>query len=121
MLVQVLQSVAAREGIQLPDNIAVRIADASERNARRAVLMLEAMRVRQYPFADDQQPERADWQRYVATIANDIMTEQSPQRLLKVRNMLYELLGHCVPPSLIMRELCDALLSKCDASLAGSC
>jgi replication factor C subunit 3/5 len=35
-----------------------------------------------------------------------------------VRGKLYELLGHCVPPSMLLRELCDSLLSKCDASLA---
>ena len=71
-----------------------------------------------YPFTADQRPEQADWQRYVASIAVDIMREQSPIALQTVRGKLYELLGHCVPPTLLLRQLCDALLDKCDTSLA---
>lgn len=39
----------------LPDQLALRIAQYSERNLRRAVLMLEACRVQQHPFTPTQE------------------------------------------------------------------
>jgi len=116
-IVAALQSVAKREKFDLPDSVATSIAGACERNARRAILMLEAMKARQYPFGEHQQPELADWQLYVNRIAKDIMDEQSPQRLLSVREKFYELLGHCIPAPLILRLLCDELLKRIDISL----
>ena len=44
----VLGKVARKEGLQLPDDLAQRIAVTSERNVRRAILMLETCRVHQY-------------------------------------------------------------------------
>ena len=48
----VLGKVARKEGLQLPDDLAQRIAVASERNVRRAILMLETCRVHQYVGTD---------------------------------------------------------------------
>jgi hypothetical protein len=39
----------------LPEKLALRISMASERNLRRALLMLEACRVQQHPFSPDQE------------------------------------------------------------------
>lgn len=50
-------------------------------------------------------------------IANDILSEQSPKRLYAVRGKLYELLGNCVPPELIIRVLLLELLRKLDDEL----
>jgi replication factor C subunit 3/5 len=44
---QVLQSVASKEQISLPDALANRIAIQSERNLRRAILMFEALHAQQ--------------------------------------------------------------------------
>lgn len=46
-LVGVLQQVGAKEGVPVPVELAARISKASERNTRRALLMLEACRVQQ--------------------------------------------------------------------------
>ncbi len=118
-LVAVLLAIAAKEQLTgFTSETAELVAVASERNARRAILMLEAMKARYGQIAPGAQPELADWQKHVAAIAADIMREQSPNQLLAVRAKLYELLGHCVPASLLLRELCDSLLNKCDAALA---
>ena len=37
----------------------------SERNLRRALLMLETCRVMQNPMTDDQQPQLPDWELYI--------------------------------------------------------
>lgn len=43
----ILQFVSKREGLTLPDGLAENIATASDRNLRRAILMLEACKVEQ--------------------------------------------------------------------------
>jgi replication factor C subunit 3/5 len=47
-------------------------------------------------------------------IANDILTEQTPKRLLEVRSKVYELLVNVVPPELIIRQLASELMKKVD-------
>lgn len=45
-------------------------------------------------------------------IANDILSEQTPKRLLEVRGKVYELLVNVVPPELIIRQLAAELMKK---------
>ena len=40
---------------------------------------------------------------YLRETANAIVSEQSPKRLLEVRQRLYELLTKCIPPDVIMK------------------
>lgn len=108
----VLRTVAKRESIQLPPKLAMRISQACERNLRRAVLMLEACKVHQYPLTDDQPVQLPDWQLYIHALADETLAEQSPRALLKLRGKLYELMANCVPPDLIMRTLTGALMRK---------
>ena len=109
---QVLHIVAQKESIKLPSSLAMRISMASQRNLRRAILMLEACKVHQYPLTDDQPVQQPDWQLFLGALADDILAEQSPRALLKIRSKLYELLSNCIPPDLIMRELTIALMAK---------
>jgi replication factor C subunit 3/5 len=116
-IVAVLQKVCKSERVQLPDELAVRIAAMSKRNLRRAVLMLEACKVQQYPMAPNQVVNVADWERFIGSIANDICTQQSPKSLLSVRSKLYELLTNCIPADLIIKELTRHIMRKCDDQL----
>lgn len=45
---EVLKKVSKKEGITLPEELAWRIAAASDQNLRRAILSLEATKVKQY-------------------------------------------------------------------------
>ena len=38
------------------------------------------------------------------------MREQSPKKLYDIRQKLYELLSHCIPGDVIMREILDELM-----------
>uniref|UniRef100_A0A1I8F6D8 Rubis-subs-bind domain-containing protein n=1 Tax=Macrostomum lignano TaxID=282301 RepID=A0A1I8F6D8_9PLAT len=76
-IVQVLQGTCRKEGLSLPDSLARRIAQASERNLRRALLMAEACRA---PAAALRS----------GPTAKKVLEEQSPARLLIVRTRLYE-------------------------------
>lgn len=97
--------------------LAARVAQASGRNLRRAVLMLEACRVRQYPFTEDQEVAYMDWEIYISNLARDITSEQSPQRLLAVRGKLYNLLANCIPADVILETLTRELMKTLDDEL----
>ncbi|XP_037805805.1 replication factor C subunit 3 [Lucilia sericata] len=113
----VLQAISKRENIALPSQLAERIIEKSERNLRRAILMLEACKVQQYPFTAQQDIVELDWQVFLRETASQILTEQSPAKLEKVRDRLYELLAQGVPPDVIFQGLVKELVRNCDMSI----
>ncbi|KAK9806998.1 hypothetical protein WJX72_010071 [[Myrmecia] bisecta] len=116
-IMEMLQYVAKKEGIELPQPLSSRIADASDRNLRRALLMLETCRVAQLPLTDDQPVQLTDWELYIQEVCNDILAEQTPKQLYLVRGKFYELLTNCIPPELILKRLLICLLRKLDDEL----
>ncbi|KAK7503849.1 hypothetical protein BaRGS_00004972 [Batillaria attramentaria] len=116
-ITQVLHSICKKEGLNLPGELAKRIAEKSHGNLRRAILMCEACRVQQYPFSADQEVSEPDWEVFLRDTATMIVQEQSPRRLLEVRGRLYELLSHCIPADVIIKGLLQELLSNCDGEL----
>ena len=65
--------------------------------------MCETCWVQQYPFSIDQKVTEPDWEIHLRETANLIVAEQSPQRLLEVRQRIYELLTRCIPPEMIVK------------------
>jgi len=113
----VLSSVAKKEGLNLPNELAGRIAEKANRNLRRAILMLQSCKVAQYPFSPDQAIVDLDWEVYLKQTAQHIVSEQSPKKLMEVRGRLYELLTHCIPPDVIFVGLLRELVKICDGEL----
>ncbi|XP_063985262.1 replication factor C subunit 3 [Diachasmimorpha longicaudata] len=113
----ILQLVAKKEGLNLPDGFAENVAKASERNLRRAVLMLEACKVEQYPFTSDQKITEPDWQLFLRKTATMMVAEQTPRKLLDIRGRLYELLTHAIPCDLIFKGLLQECIKNCDLPL----
>lgn len=109
-----LQHVASKENITLPHELAARISERSNRNLRRAILMLEAAKVKQYPFAPNQIVALADWEGFIDELGKLITEEQSPGRLHIARNKMYELLINCIPPEIIIKTLTNVLLKRMD-------
>ena len=68
----VLLTVAKKESLALPPVLAQRVAAASGRNLRRALLMLEATKVSSYPFTEDQALQMPDWELYIASLAKEV-------------------------------------------------
>lgn len=58
-----------------------------------------------------------DWEALVAQIADEIMAEHTPARLLQVRAKLYDLLSHCIPPTTVLKTLTFKLIPKIDDAL----
>lgn len=115
----VLQSIARKERITLPDRLAISIARESNRNLRRAVLMFETSRVHagSTVLKPDQSVQKTDWEVYVQNLAKEITKEQSPARLIATRERLYELLVNCIPASVILKTLTGELLKSLDDEL----
>lgn len=112
-----LVAVAKKEQCVCPQELAQRISLQSDRNLRRALLMLEAAKVHNPPGAAGLAPnlvvELPDWEIYIKRLSREIMQEQTPSMLLQAREMMYELLTNCIPADVIMttltRELCKVL------------
>eukprot|EP00039_Didymoeca_costata_P020132 m.340181 g.340181 ORF g.340181 m.340181 type:complete len:354 (-) comp19169_c0_seq1:154-1215(-) len=116
-IMKVLQVVAKKEGLRVPDELVARVADQSKRNLRRALLMLETCRVQQSHFSADQEVPLCDWELYIQETANIALKDQSPAKLLEVRGRLYELLTHCIPPEVVLKELARELIESLDTKL----
>jgi replication factor C subunit 3/5 len=116
-IVSVLEKTAKIENINLPKQFSEKIAERSEGNLRKALLMLESSKVEQYPFKADQQVKVPDWEKFVADIAKDIMEEQSPKKLLEIREKYYLLITNCIPPEVIIQKLANQLISVLDYDL----
>ncbi|XP_039278115.1 replication factor C subunit 3 [Nilaparvata lugens] len=116
-IVAVLQNVCKKEGVPLPDELADRIAEKSNRNLRRAILMCEACKVQQFPLTKDQEIAEPDWQVYLRDTARMVLSEQTPRKLLEVRTRLYELIVHGIPTDIIFKGLLKELIKNCDLQL----
>ncbi|GAA5894954.1 hypothetical protein JCM6882_008252 [Rhodosporidiobolus microsporus] len=130
----VLQSTAVQEGINLPDHVATLISRISSGNLRRALLSFEALHTQDPSFktikpdhsllrtgkqaaGDIEAVPRPDWEKYAAKVAEKILAEQTPEKLLEVRGMFYELLVHCLPAKLILATITKRLLDRVDEEL----
>merc|ERR1712187_640454 len=64
-IVEILFSISNKENIVLTELLAKRIADESERNLRRAILMLEACSLQPHLIKDNMQLPISDWELYI--------------------------------------------------------
>ena len=46
-----------------------------------------------------------DWEALISQIADEIMAEHSPAKILEVRAKFYDLLSHCIPATTILKVL----------------
>lgn len=119
-IAQLLIQVAKRESCQCPLELAMKISLHSDRNVRRAVLMLEAAKVQIAPASQmlaSQMVQLPDWEMYITKLSREIMAEQSPTKLLLARDMMYELLTNCIPADVIMQTLVSELMKALDDQL----
>jgi replication factor C subunit 3/5 len=112
-----LVAVGRKEQTAVPHELAMSISINSERNLRRALLMLEACKVQQAPLTADQPVLLPDWELYICRLAREILSDQSPAKLLQARDMLYELLTNCIPADIIIQTLTRELMKSMDDQL----
>lgn len=59
-----------------------------------------------------------DWTVTLKNVSSLITKEQNPNTLLSIRATFYDLLNHCIPASLILKNLSLHILESTDSSLA---
>ncbi|KAI9777352.1 MAG: Replication factor C (RF-C) subunit [Geoglossum umbratile] len=94
-----------------------RIAKESGRNLRKALLMFESVYAQNEKVTDKTPIPPPDWEALIGQIADEIIAEHTPQRILQVRAKLYDLLTHCIPPTTILKTLTFKLILKIDDAL----
>ena len=108
----VLTSAATHQHYPHLPTLHQRIAHASARNLRRALLMLEAVHA-QHPDPTDTTPiPPPDWEVLIGQIAADVLADRSSKQLLLIRAKLYDLLTHCIPATMVIKTLCAQLVER---------
>jgi replication factor C subunit 3/5 len=111
----ILSNVAEKENIEMDTQLIVNIANKTDRNLRRAVLILEALvKISTINSEPDSKivlhesmpiPE-PDWEKYIDDLAFIIITKPEPKTLLEARKKIYELLSNCIPTTIVFKRLC---------------
>lgn len=100
---EVLKSVGQKERFTDVDALNQRIAKESGRNLRRALLMYEAVHAQNEVVTERTPIPPPDWEALIGQIADEIIAEHTPARILQVRAKLYDLLTHCIPATIILK------------------
>ncbi|KAI8907836.1 P-loop containing nucleoside triphosphate hydrolase protein [Gorgonomyces haynaldii] len=114
---QVIKTVINNEGLEIPEGLVRRLANQSQGNLRKALLMAEACRVQQYPFTPSQPIPTTDWEQMIKEMSQTILREQSAKSLQTIRQQMYQLQANCIPADVIIKQLLFDLLSSVDQQL----
>ncbi|KAJ7732711.1 P-loop containing nucleoside triphosphate hydrolase protein [Mycena metata] len=113
----VLGHVAKRAGFDLPPEAAQEIINDSGGNLRKAILVLEALKMQSPDLSGPLTIAKPDWETYCQKVAVLIVTEQTPARVMEIRTKFYELLSHCIPPTVILKTVAEAVVGQVDETL----
>ncbi|KAF7362416.1 AAA domain-containing protein [Mycena venus] len=113
----VLTYVARRAYFDLPPEAAQEIIKDSGGNLRKAILVLEALKMQSPDLSGPLTIAKPDWETYCQKVAVLIVTEQTPARVMEIRTKFYELLSHCIPPTVILKTIAEAVVSQVDETL----
>lgn len=108
----ILSDVVTNERIQLETkDILQRIAHESNGNLRVSLLMLESMALNNELTLKSSSPIiKPDWFIVIQKLTRKIVKERSVNSLVECRAVLYDLLAHCIPANIILKELTFSLL-----------
>ncbi|KAK4372288.1 hypothetical protein RND71_007672 [Anisodus tanguticus] len=109
-IVDVLEFIAKQEGIELPLQMAARMASNSKSNLRQAIRSFEATWHFNTPLTENQEI-KTGWEEY---IAKNIIEEQSPKQLYDIRGKLQNLIEHNVSAEFIFMTVVEELKSNLD-------
>ncbi|KAG2355061.1 P-loop containing nucleoside triphosphate hydrolase protein [Suillus spraguei] len=113
----VLEHVAKKLKFDLPEEASQQIAEDSAGNMRKALLVFEALKMQSPDLSGSLKIAKPDWETYCHKVADLIVQEQSPARILEVRAKLYELLTHCIPPTIILKTVAERVVDRVDEAI----
>ena len=114
-IASIVRDVAEKEKITVDDQMIQEIISLSEGNLRAALLTLDRLILESGRSVKDLAPE---WKKYIADLCQSILQSNlTPDFVKTLRNNLYELLIHSIPPTVIFQHLLAGLLPKIDDAL----
>ncbi|KAJ8755834.1 hypothetical protein K2173_024379 [Erythroxylum novogranatense] len=114
-IAQVLEFIAKQESIELPRQLAEKIAAKAKNNLRQAIRSFEASWEISNSFIEDE-VILTGWEDDIANIAKKMVEEQSPRQLYIIRGKLRNLIEHDVSPDFIFESLFGELKKHVDES-----
>ncbi|KAH0790038.1 replication factor C subunit 3 [Histomonas meleagridis] len=112
-----LKAIAAAENYAVDDAALQNITEESNGNLRRAIILLEMLSTTR-SNGSTLNSVIPEWERYTDEFCKILLEEQLvPETMKKIRNHLYELLVHCIPPTEIFKRIVHTLLTKVDQQL----
>lgn len=108
----ILQQVAKKESINLTSETSRKIALACERNLRRALLMLEQMKL-----SNNERIVLPQWKLFIKSLAESILKSQNIAKIRDLRAEFFELQVHLIPPEITLINLVHELLPNCDTKI----
>lgn len=109
----VLNELCTKQEVNITDNrtdVLERIAIASNRNLRRAMLLMEALAMQNETISSSTAMIELDWENVIKKLALNISKDRSVARISQSRTVCYELISHCIPPKIILKTLAFELL-----------
>ncbi|KAF9450079.1 P-loop containing nucleoside triphosphate hydrolase protein [Macrolepiota fuliginosa MF-IS2] len=116
-MTSVLLHVAKKENLNMPEEAIEKIVEDSSGNLRKALLVMEALKMQSPNLTGSLSIAKPDWETYCHKVADLIVGEQSPARVMEVRTKFYELLSHCIPPTVILKTVAERVVERVDESL----
>lgn len=89
-----------------------RIGDQCNRNLRKAILVFESLYAQNPKIDIKTVIPPADWESVIYNISKDIEAERNVAKLLSIRSTYYELLSHCIPATVILKQLAFDLVDR---------
>ena len=75
VLTELLKKIATKENFELPPQVAMSIAHHSRRNIRRAIMMLQTLKLKSPNLTANSQVPKPDYESFIAEIAHDVVNE----------------------------------------------
>ncbi|EJD47250.1 P-loop containing nucleoside triphosphate hydrolase protein [Auricularia subglabra TFB-10046 SS5] len=113
----VLEHVAKKEKFDLPPTASEQIVADANGNLRKALLVLEALKMQSPDLTGDLAIAKPDWEAYCHAVADLIVQRQTPEQVMLVRAKMYELLSHCIPPTVVIKTVAERVVERVDEAL----
>lgn len=111
----ILASTAKKENFtKITPEVIKNISIECDRNLRRALLMMEIMKVN-----DSLDIIKPTWLIFIQAMAKKMLESQTVDKIKSIRENFYELESHLIPTEIMFKILVSSLLQMCDKQLKG--
>ena len=117
-ITKVLKTICTKQSIELPPQLAQDISAASNRNLRKAIMMLQSVSLKTNNRLGARTPVPVpEYETFIKEIVMDTLKEQTPKNLRHIRTKIYELLTKGITAEIIFLLLVRFLMKRVDQSL----